>query len=269
MKYKIGDVARILGISADLLRYYEKKGVVTPEKNTSNDYRYYSPWDINFLMDCLWFKNFGFGIEQIADIVKIPNINDIDGLFLEKEDELRAHMERCRLLLLRSEEHRRDLLKVEQLLYKCEISDSPELVCHINRVGGEYITGPVMEKLALRWLHAMPLNSRYFEMGGENFKPGAETDYRWGYSLSMDYVRQLNFEISPVMHITKPRKSIHTVFKNLADKGGFSSGALQYALDYAEENALTVKGPVHGVLLASIMENERLTGYFEAWLPVE
>ena len=27
MKYKIGDVAKILGISPDLLRYYEKKGV--------------------------------------------------------------------------------------------------------------------------------------------------------------------------------------------------------------------------------------------------
>ena len=29
MKYKIGDVARILGVSPDILRYYEKKGVVT------------------------------------------------------------------------------------------------------------------------------------------------------------------------------------------------------------------------------------------------
>ena len=54
MKYKIGDVARILGISTDLLRYYEKKGVVRPVKDKANDYRYYEAWDINFLMDCLW-----------------------------------------------------------------------------------------------------------------------------------------------------------------------------------------------------------------------
>ena len=65
MRYKIGDVAKILGISPDLLRYYEKKGVVKPVKDRSNDYRYYEPWDINFLIDCLWYKNFGFGIESI------------------------------------------------------------------------------------------------------------------------------------------------------------------------------------------------------------
>ena len=37
MQYKIGDVARILGISTDLLRYYEKKGVVAPTKDKQND----------------------------------------------------------------------------------------------------------------------------------------------------------------------------------------------------------------------------------------
>ena len=56
VRYKIGDVSRILGISTDLLRYYEKKGVVKPQKDQSNDYRYYDTWDINFLIDCLWYS---------------------------------------------------------------------------------------------------------------------------------------------------------------------------------------------------------------------
>ena len=30
--YKIGDVAKILGISADSMRYYEKMGIVKPIK---------------------------------------------------------------------------------------------------------------------------------------------------------------------------------------------------------------------------------------------
>lgn len=98
MMYKIGDVAKILGISPDLLRYYEKKGVVMPMKGKHNDYRYYDFWDINFLLDCLWFKNFGFSIDQIADMVKIPSSNQLGELFLKKEDELRAAIARCELL---------------------------------------------------------------------------------------------------------------------------------------------------------------------------
>ena len=47
VRYKIGDVAGILGISPDLIRYYEEKGVVSPAKDPNNNYRYYDTWDIN------------------------------------------------------------------------------------------------------------------------------------------------------------------------------------------------------------------------------
>ena len=103
MKYKIGDVARILGVSPDILRYYEKKGVVTPTKGESNDYRYYDAWDINFLMDCLWFKNFGFSIDQIAGIVRIPSITELDGAMADREAEIRTSISRMQLQLRRLE----------------------------------------------------------------------------------------------------------------------------------------------------------------------
>jgi DNA-binding transcriptional MerR regulator len=160
MRYKIGDVARILGISADLLRYYEKKGVVTPYKDAHNDYRYYDSWDINFLMDCLWFKNFGFSIEQIADMVRIPSTTDLEDIFLYKEDELRSTIARCQLLLRRSEEYRQQLKAIPEHLETCELTKSPELVRYINRVGNEYPTGEGLEQFARQWLRVMPFSHR-------------------------------------------------------------------------------------------------------------
>ncbi len=77
MQYKIGDVSKILGISPDLLRYYQKKGVVKPTLGASNNYRYYDAWDINFLIDCLWFKKYGFGIEQTAKLVSASSFDDV------------------------------------------------------------------------------------------------------------------------------------------------------------------------------------------------
>ena len=164
MKYKIGDVARILGVSPDILRYYEKKGVVTPMKGENNDYRYYDAWDINFLMDCLWFKNFGFSIDQIADIVRIPSISELDGMLSAREEELRAVIARTQLQIKRMEEHRHDLAKIDRLLYRCEISESPEFVRFINRVGNAYDIGGGLKGLAQQWLKALPFNHRYFEM---------------------------------------------------------------------------------------------------------
>jgi len=268
MKYKIGDVSKILGISADLLRYYEKKGVVAPEKNESNDYRYYDSWDINFLIDCLWFKNFGFSIEQIADIVRIKSTKELDELFCSKEDELRATINRCTLLLERGEQHRRNLMEMERLLYKCEIAESPHIVRFINRVGNDYPTNTGCDSLARRWLSAMPFNHRYFELPGAGSLQNEE-DCFWGLCLEMDYVKRLNFEISPPMVEKLPTRCIHTVFKSNGGRGGFAPSLLQYALRFAAENSYVISGNIHGTLLASIEEGGKLIGYFEAWLPIE
>ncbi len=269
MKYKIGDVARILGVSTDILRYYERKGVVTPEKDESNDYRYYDSWHINFLMDCLWFKNYGFSIEQIADMVRIPAANDLSRLFLLKEEELRAQIRRCQLLLRRSEEHRAQLDMIDRLLYKCEVAQSPEFIRFIDRIGSNYMTDSLTNETAKKWLQVLPFNHRYFEMPGDAIIPGREDDYRWGYSLSAEYAEELNFKISPPMIRFPSRKCIHTVFKNSNGKGGFSPSLLEYTLDYAREQGITVFGPIHGVLLCSVLEDDVLTGYFEAWIPIE
>ena len=269
MIYKIGDVARILGVSPDILRYYEKKGVVTPMKGENNDYRYYDAWDINFLMDCLWFKNFGFSIDQIADIVRIPSIDALDGRLSAREDELRETIRQTQLRLKRLEEHRQALGRIDALLYRCEISESPEFVRFINRVGNAYDIGGGLKGLARQWLKALPFNNRYFEMNADAPLPGSEENYRWGFSLTREYVDALNFGIIPPMALIPSRKSIHTIFKNSGGRGCFAPSLLQYAVNYAEERNIRIFGPICGILLASVMENDVLTGYFEAWLPIE
>jgi DNA-binding transcriptional MerR regulator len=268
MKYKIGNVARILGISTDLLRYYEKKGVVTPTKDKYNDYRYYDAWDINFLMDCLWFKNFGFSIEQIADMVRIPSIDDIIDMFEYKEDELRSTIRHCELLLQRSEQHRDEIGRIDSLLHKCEIAYSPEVIRYLNRVGDEYPSGEQFETLSRQWLAYMPFNSRYFEISESALMAGDDEGYRWGFSLDTDYVQKLDFNPRPPILRKPSRKSIHTIFKSQG-KGGFSAKLLRYALDYAEENDLKIAGPAQGILLVSILEEPELCGFFETWIPIE
>ena len=268
VKYKIGDVARILGISTDLLRYYEKKGVVTPEKDEHNDYRYYDFWDINFLMDCLWFKNFGFSIEQIADMVRIPSAQELVDRFEYREDQLRSTIKRCQLLLKRSEQYREEISRIPELLYKCEISRSREAVCYVNREGTEYPANAQLASLARQWLEFMPFNHRYFEIDAPALADGGLEDCRWGFSLGLEYAQELGCEPTPPVMKLESQKSIHTVFKS-SGKGNFAPGKLTYAVDWAAANGYKINGPVRGVLVASVLEGDELSGYFEAWIPVE
>ena len=39
--YKIGEAARLLGLSTEALRYYERKGLIVPHKDSASNYRYF------------------------------------------------------------------------------------------------------------------------------------------------------------------------------------------------------------------------------------
>ena len=233
-----------------------------PEKNDSNNYRYYDAWDINYLLDCLWFKNFSYSIEQTAEMVRRSDISSLREEFLEKEDELREQIKRSQLLLRRSEEYRADLDKVENLFGICEISESPEMVCFINRFGNEYTINEA-RSYARSWLAVMPFNHRYFEISPEH-----AAGYCWGFSLDASYVKELDFDVAPPMKVIPARRCVHTVFRSNGGKDGFDPALADYMRDYARAQGYDGSGIIYGMLLASVAEGE-LTGYFEAWLPIE
>ena len=267
MRYKIGDVAKILGISPDLLRYYEKKGVVKPVKDRSNDYRYYEPWDINFLIDCLWYKNFGFGIEQVAKIVSRSSYADIQTMMSGKEAEIEASIRHQEMLLRRTREHQQEVARARTLLGKCDLVYSPEIYRYLNRYNFIYDNSKELQALSHQWLQYMPFTHRCFEIGQEDLENKTD-NYAWGFSLSMDYVQELAVPLKPPVAHLPSQPSIHSVFTS-SGKDAFSPRHLKFIMEYARNNGLAVAGNARGNLICSVLEDERLTGYFEVWLPIE
>ena len=268
MRYKIGDVARILGISTDLLRYYEKKGVVTPQKDKTNDYRYYDTWDINFLIDCLWYKRFGFGIPQVAYMVTDCYHGDLSSLLEEKGDELAADIRRQELLLERLRQYQEAVQRVKACLGICRVEDSPEVICYLNRFNYDYDNRPELQKLSRQWLDYMPFTQRYFEIPQDGLL-GDGDDFAWGFSLSVKYAEELEVAVKPPVRRLVSRRSIHSAFRSVG-KNAFSPRHLAFMLDYAEKNGYTVSDGAMGNLVCSVREeNGQLAGYFEVWLPIE
>lgn len=269
MRYKIGDAARILGISPDLLRYYEKKDIVHPIKDKTNDYRYYEPWDINFLIDCVWYKSFNFGIDQVAEIISEYTADEVACVLDKKVSELRAQIRHNELLVRRAGEHRADLGRLKNQLWKCVLRESPEIVRYIHRYNYIYDNSEALQRLSQQWINYMPFTHRCFEMPVEDIScKRGEGSFSWGFSLTPDYVRELGVKVEPpVVHLDS-RPSIYTVFTS-AGKDNFSPKLLEYVVDFAELNNLKLKGEARGNLLASVVDDGKLTGFFEAWIPYE
>jgi DNA-binding transcriptional MerR regulator len=268
MLYKIGEIAEILGVTRDTLRYYEKRGIVRPVKDAENDYRYYDFWDVNFLLDCLWYRAFDFSLEQVADMFKMDSCHDISDMFRKKEDEYRAVIRRNELLLERSEHQRAEIARVDRLLGQCTLAMCPAHILYFNRYTEDFANSPKLNRLSREWLGLMPFTHRYFEISADDLLHEDGRDYRWGLELSSYYAEKLRVKIEAPIEYRPSVQCVRSVFKNVG-KGNFSPRHLRYMVDYAGENGLSVCGDASGILLASVMEGGDFAGYFEAWLPVE
>ena len=267
MRYKIGDVARILGISTDLIRYYEKKGVVQPEKGASNSYRYYDTWDINFLIDCLWYKNFGFSIDQIADIESNSTYDSLLDCLDRKTGEIGELAQRYALLHERLLMQQETMRQIEQLIGRCEIAMCPDFIYYLNRHNFEYESDSTLQTISRRWLKYMPFSTRYFEFRSDRPQDGDDR-YSWGFSLDRHYVDVFQVEYRPPVEHVESRPCLHSAFKS-SGKNAFSPRRLDYMFRYARQNGLVPAGNAFGHLVCSVLDNNRLTGFFEAWLPIE
>jgi DNA-binding transcriptional MerR regulator len=277
LKYKIGDVSKILGISPDLVRYYEKKGVVSPVKDESNDYRYYGTRDTNFLIDCLFYKNFGFSIEETAELVRSCSMEEITRRFRQSEEVLEETIRREQLLLRRSREYRASVDDIEAHLGRCSFRQRPECIYYINRRDQQYNTDPKLRGVTRQWLKYLPFSKRSFLVPREELTgPTPEGHFCWGFSLTREYADLLGASAQPpVVESLTAQRCVYTVFSS--PDSAFSPRYLDYAVDFIRDQGLTLSGPAYGNLIISACEDgplaltpgqAQLTGYFEAWLPV-
>lgn len=65
-QYKIGEIARLLGLTTQALRFYEKEGVITPEKSDSGT-RYYTIGQIVQLLSFKKYRQVDFSVQEVVD----------------------------------------------------------------------------------------------------------------------------------------------------------------------------------------------------------
>ncbi|KAF1298444.1 MerR family transcriptional regulator [Enterococcus sp. JM4C] len=64
MKYSIGEFSKVIDLSIDTLRYYEKEGLIKPERNSTNQ-RVYSEADIAWMEFIKKLKLTGMPLKNI------------------------------------------------------------------------------------------------------------------------------------------------------------------------------------------------------------
>lgn len=138
VEYPVGEVARIAGVTVRTLHHYDEIGLLRPSGRTPAGYRSYDDADLSRLHRILGYRELGFGLDEIADL-------------LDGGDDPMTHLKRQRELLLgRSDRLHRLLETIEKTMeaYAMGIELTPQ---EMFEVFGDHDPTQYADEVRERW----------------------------------------------------------------------------------------------------------------------
>lgn len=105
--YTISQIAEALDISTRTIRFYEEKGLITPQRTAGNQ-RVYTSRNKARLRLILRGKRFGFSLDEIAEMI---GLSDAD---MDEGEQIRKTLAFGAAKLKEIEDRKRDLMLLEQ-----------------------------------------------------------------------------------------------------------------------------------------------------------
>lgn len=85
MAYKVKELADLVGVSVRTLHHYDEIGLLKPGGVSEAGYRLYSTQELERLQQILFFREIGFSLQEIKEILDSPNFDRKRALAAHKE----------------------------------------------------------------------------------------------------------------------------------------------------------------------------------------
>lgn len=80
MSYSVGQVAAFAGVTVRTLHHYDRAGLLSPSGRSGAGYRLYGDTDLARLQQILFYRELGFSLDDIAEILMDPQANALEHL---------------------------------------------------------------------------------------------------------------------------------------------------------------------------------------------
>lgn len=260
-QYTVHDVAGLTGLPPQTIRYYDRTGVVVPQRGAQGQ-RLYSYYDVLNLVRRNLFKAEGFSIQETEQILSGANFRELPELVEKK----RAQIEQ-------------DQLALELAQYNLN-----RLSAQLSRL--QFCRGRVvyLERPAC-W--RVP-NSRYGQLCCEEASRMARSHFgnAFAFSFSLDvhgepddcadwdmtmdepFAGKAGFSSLPDAFFVPARYCLYTVIET-PGMDFLRREDLRPLYDFAAQQGMTPTGTIYGRDIVNDTAGKDVVRYYEAWMPVE
>ncbi|RBP66782.1 MerR family transcriptional regulator [Alkalibaculum bacchi] len=269
LKYKIGEVSKILNIPLQTIRYYESKNIINPEIDHDNQYRYFDAWDINFLLEYKKYRSFDFSQLEIKEILYQDTLEEFTERIEDRQAYFNKQLKYYELLTEKNKIYIDSLNTINENLNQYSITTQPEIYYFMHRFNYEYDSKEKMDGLFEIWLDYLPFVDYVVEMKEEYILSRDKVNkYNWGFAIKREHLEAFDLPLNEkVIHIEE-RPCVYTVIC-AGEKGTFSLKLLDGVMEYIEKEGYRLVGDIIGNLLVRTHEATGYSRFIEIWVPIK
>ena len=88
----VGMLAKFTGVSVHTIKYYEKIGLLSSTRREHSNYRSYDIRACTDIYECMKYKNLGFALKEVGNLIKEADSEAIDNLLKKRLEEIDASL---------------------------------------------------------------------------------------------------------------------------------------------------------------------------------
>ncbi len=263
--YSISEVSALMGISNELLRHYERLGLISPERD-ENGYRRYTAMDVDKLSGVRRYKNMQFPLEQVEKLMYGTDRNEMAAQMHAALLRVRREITWNSTLLEALEDVAEEWEAPEENLAACEVTVSPE-VLRIPSRQDEIFEQAEEPALLREWLERMPVVFISPLFTKEDILSSIPR-VQFGYGVRLPQFKALRLPHMRQEIYYPARKCITTVIFS-AGSGRIHAGKLLHAVEYCNRCGFQIAGDGWGITIGNCVKNGEDHRYHRVYIPIE
>ena len=265
MKYKISEVAKLLDITPEAIRYYESKGIITPERSQDTGYRYYNGWEIHMLIRARTYRELGYSLEETSNLLNHYETKDIISYLTRREEHIKQEILRSKNLLKYIEREKQNIINSHELIGNYSIEYRPDI--YRLQMQDGYVLHPDKElrQTIYNWIDKIPFvfTSTLFPL--EDVKNNGK-GFTVGLGIYKEYAELLNIEESDYVRFFPSELCVLTGIQSKSSRD-ITPELLTPAINYMNSQGMELTGDVLTKSALMRKVDEEYINWHQAWLP--
>ena len=267
-KYRIGMVAKLVGLSEEGLRLYERDGILSARRKEQGNYRYYERLDITALMRAKAYQRCGFSLREIERLINSSSLKYILDSYAKQEGRLEEEINQKQLALEHLQKNRQLAEQLPRTLWEIRRTEQPGMYRFEYMEGDELLLRREEYDKLSRWSQLTPFAFHTPRVSWRDLEEGRVRYFSAMGLMEQDVDRLGAREVAETGQYTPPCPCLYTVVQVDGERDD-QADYLKPLADYVRREGIRVTGDPVGRGFLSMNKKKGYIRYREIWLPVQ